>query len=97
MAHCAPRVGRGYPIVESVHVLALCPFLGMALMLDLCLLGVTMRRATVYSAQHVLSDQTGDALSGFNVSVFHRGVYARVAARDLDPVPPGRAKIAAGL
>jgi len=29
----------GYPIVESVHVLALCLFLGMAVMLDLRLLG----------------------------------------------------------
>ena len=37
----------GYPIVESVHVLTLCLFLGMAVMLDLRLLGVTMRRAPV--------------------------------------------------
>jgi uncharacterized protein DUF6644 len=36
-----------YPIVESVHVLALCLFLGMAVMLDLRLLGVTMRSAPV--------------------------------------------------
>jgi hypothetical protein len=33
-----------YPIVESVHVLTLCLFLGLAVMLDLRLLGVTMRR-----------------------------------------------------
>ena len=32
----------GYPIVESVHVLTLCLFLGLAVMLDLRLLGVTM-------------------------------------------------------
>jgi hypothetical protein len=32
----------GYPIVESVHVLALCLFLGFAIMLDLRLLGLTM-------------------------------------------------------
>src|ERR1700730_1213057 len=36
-----------YPIVESVHVLALCLFLGLAVMLDLRLLGVTMRNAPV--------------------------------------------------
>ena len=32
-----------YPLIESVHVLCLCLFLGMAVMLDLRLLGVTMR------------------------------------------------------
>ncbi len=32
-----------YPVVESVHVLTLTVFLGMALMLDLRLLGLTMR------------------------------------------------------
>ena len=36
-----------YPIVESVHVLTLCLFLGTAVMLDLRLLGVTMRQAPV--------------------------------------------------
>ena len=34
----------GYPIVESVHVLTLCVFLGLTVMLDLRLLGVTMVR-----------------------------------------------------
>ena len=34
-----------YPIIESVHVLTLCLFLGMVLMLDLRLLGL-MNRAT---------------------------------------------------
>src|SRR5712691_812043 len=34
-----------YSFIESVHVLALCLFLGMAVMLDLRLLGVTMRCA----------------------------------------------------
>ena len=33
-----------YPIVESVHVLTLCLFLGTAVMLDLRVLGVAMRR-----------------------------------------------------
>jgi hypothetical protein len=37
----------GYPIVESVHVLTLCLFLGTAVMLDLRLLGLTMRRVPV--------------------------------------------------
>ena len=36
-----------YPIVESVHVLTLCLFLGTAVLLDLRLLGLTMRRAPV--------------------------------------------------
>jgi len=33
-----------YPIVESVHVLTLCLFLGTAVMLDLRLLGLMMRQ-----------------------------------------------------
>jgi hypothetical protein len=37
----------GYPIVESVHVLTLCVFLGLAVMLDLRLLGVTMVKTPV--------------------------------------------------
>jgi hypothetical protein len=36
-----------YPIVESVHVLTLCLFLGTAVLLDLRLLGLTMRRVRV--------------------------------------------------
>ena len=34
----------GYPIVESVHVLTLCVFLGLAVMLDLRLMGITMQK-----------------------------------------------------
>jgi hypothetical protein len=37
----------GYPIVESTHVLTMCLFLGMIVMLDLRLLSVTMRRVPV--------------------------------------------------
>src|SRR5258707_10401059 len=37
----------GYPIVESVHVLTLCLFLGLSVMLDLRLLGVTLRKTRV--------------------------------------------------
>jgi len=33
-----------YPVVESVHVLTLCVFVGMSTMLDLRLLGLTLRR-----------------------------------------------------
>src|SRR5438034_3050007 len=36
-----------YPLVESVHVLTLCLFLGTVVMMDLRLLGVGMRRAPV--------------------------------------------------
>ena len=36
-----------YPIVESVHVLALCLFLGLTVMLDLRLMGVMLRDARV--------------------------------------------------
>jgi hypothetical protein len=35
----------GYPIVESVHVLALCLFLGFAILLDLRLMGAVMKTA----------------------------------------------------
>jgi hypothetical protein len=37
----------GYPIVESTHVLTMCLFLGMIVMLDLRLLSLTMRRVPV--------------------------------------------------
>jgi hypothetical protein len=36
-----------YPIVESIHVLALCLFLGFAVLLDLRLIGVALRRTAV--------------------------------------------------
>ena len=36
-----------YPLVESVHVLTLCLFVGMSVLLDLRLLGLTMRRVRV--------------------------------------------------
>jgi hypothetical protein len=34
----------GYPIIESVHVLTLCVFLGLTIMFDLRLLGVSLVR-----------------------------------------------------
>ena len=36
-----------YPIIETTHVLSLCLFLGMVVMLDLRLVGVTLRRVPV--------------------------------------------------
>jgi hypothetical protein len=36
-----------YPLVESAHVLTLCLFLGMAIMFDLRLLGLTLRRVPI--------------------------------------------------
>jgi uncharacterized protein DUF6644 len=36
-----------YPIIESVHVLSLCIFMGLLLVWDFRLLGVTMRRVPV--------------------------------------------------
>jgi hypothetical protein len=119
-----------YPIVESVHVLALCLFLGLAVMLDLRLLGVTMRSAPASDVMERLLPWTAAGfvvmvisgallfyaipvrtflniffrikvamllLSGMNVWIFHSGVYRRMADWDLDPVPPTRARVAAGV
>ena len=36
-----------YPLVESTHVLTLCLFLGMAIMFDLRLLGLTLTRVPI--------------------------------------------------
>jgi hypothetical protein len=36
-----------YPLVESIHVLTLCLFVGMSIVLDLRLLGLTLRRVSV--------------------------------------------------
>src|SRR4051812_13942479 len=40
-----------YPIIESVHVLALCLFMGFALLWDLRLINVTLRRVPVSEVQ----------------------------------------------
>ncbi len=56
----------GYSIVESVHVLSLCLFLGMAVMLDLRLLGVTMRRTPVSEVMEQLLPWT---VAGFVLTV----------------------------
>ena len=36
-----------YPVIESVHVLSLCVFVGLLLLWDLRLLGITLRRIAV--------------------------------------------------
>ena len=56
----------GYSLLESVHVLTLCLFLGLAVMLDLRLLGVTMRRTAV---SEVLEQLLPWTVAGFAVMV----------------------------
>jgi hypothetical protein len=53
-----------YPIVESVHVLTLCLFLGLVVMLDLRLLGATMLKTPVSEAIRRLAPWT---IAGFVV------------------------------
>ena len=44
-----------YPVVESTHVLVLCLFLGMAIMFDLRLLGLTLTRVPITEIKRRLS------------------------------------------
>lgn len=55
-----------YPLVESVHVLTLCLFVGLAAMLDLRLLGLTMRGTRV---SEVVSQLLPWMAAGFGVMV----------------------------
>ena len=55
-----------YPIVESVHVLTLCLFLGLTLMLDLRLLGVTLPGLPV---SQLIKRFTPWTMSGFAIMV----------------------------
>ena len=55
-----------YPLIESVHVLTLCIFVGLAVMLDLRLLGVMMRRVPVSEVARRLLPWT---VAGFVVMV----------------------------
>jgi hypothetical protein len=120
----------GYPIIESVHVLTLCLFLGLAVMMDLRLLGVTMLRTPASEvvgrllpwtiAGFSIMVMTGALLfyaipvktylniffrvkvlflllAGVNTAVFHLTISRSMSEWDLDPVPPGRARLAAGL
>ena len=119
-----------YTIVESVHVLTLCLFVGMSVFLDLRLLGLTLGRVPVsevtarflpwMTAGFVVMIISGVTLfyaipvrtfqnvffrakmvmlvlAGLNVWVFHSGVHRRVAAWDLDPLPPTAARMAAAF
>jgi len=55
-----------YPIVESVHVLTLCVFLGMTVMIDLRLLGASFRATAVSQVYRRLAPWM---VSGFAVMV----------------------------
>jgi hypothetical protein len=55
-----------YPVIESIHVLTLCLFLGLAVMLDLRLLGVGLARTPVSQLTERLMPWT---VAGFVVMV----------------------------
>jgi hypothetical protein len=55
-----------YPIIESVHVLFLCLFLGMAIALDLRLIGVSFKKVPVQEVADLLLPWT---TAGFIVMV----------------------------
>ena len=116
--------------VLTVHVLTLCVLVGITAMMDLRLLGLTLRDVP---AAEVLTRLLPWAVAGFvlmiasgallffadpvmkyrniffrlkmvtlmlavlNAWVFHRGPYRDVADWNLDPVPPSRARMAAGV
>jgi hypothetical protein len=116
-----------YPIIESVHVLGLCVFVGLATLLDLRLVGMAFRTDRVSEVAGRLLPWTlsgfavmvftgvmlfysdpmrfyGNVffriklvlliLAGLNAWVFHATVYLRVAAWDMDAVPPRGARAA---
>jgi hypothetical protein len=82
-----------YPIVESIHVLALCLFLGLAVVLDLRLVGVAMRRTRVSeiverlmpwtTAGFVVMVTTGALLFYSSPVRFYGNVFFRVKALTL--------------
>ena len=55
-----------YPFVESLHVLTLCVFVGLAAMVDLRLMGLTLRRVP---ASEVISRLTPWMIAGFIVMI----------------------------
>src|ERR1035441_233502 len=61
-----PQTHFVYPVIESIHVLTLCLFLGLAAMLDLRLLGITMRETPVSEMADRLLPWT---IAGFVVMV----------------------------
>jgi hypothetical protein len=56
----------GYPLVESIHVWALCLFFGLAVIFDLRLLGLTMKKVPVSDLARRLMPWT---VAGFIVMV----------------------------
>ena len=56
----------GYPLVESIHVWALCLFFGLAVIFDLRLLGWTMKKVPVSDLARRLMPWT---VAGFVVMV----------------------------
>ncbi len=119
-----------YLIVLTVHVMTLCVFVGIAVILNLRLMGVTMLRVPVsevvgrllpwivagFSVMIVSGsllfyadplEKYGNLffrvkmglliLAGVNVWVFYTTVYRSVVEWDLDPVPPGRARLVGGV
>jgi Family of unknown function (DUF6644) len=60
-----------YPLVESIHVLTLTVFVGLALMLDLRLLGLAMRRVPV---SEVIARLLPWEKAGFTVMVITGGL-----------------------
>ena len=56
----------GYPIIETIHVLGLCLFLGFTMMLDLRLLGVAMKRT---SASEVCGKLEPWMVGGFGIMI----------------------------
>jgi len=59
-----------YPLVESVHVLTLCLFVGMSVLLDLRLLGIALRKVP---AQEVIDRLLPWMIAGFTI-MFVSGV-----------------------
>ncbi len=119
-----------YLIVLTVHVMTLCVFVGIAVILNLRLMGVTMLRVPVsevvgrllpwivagFSVMIVSGsllfyadplEKYGNLffrvkmglliLAGVNVWAFYTTVYRNVLEWDLDPVPPGRARLVGGV
>ena len=119
-----------YPIIESVHVLTLCLFLGLTVMLDLRLLGAAMARTPASEmvkrllpwtlAGFAVMVATGAllffaipvktylnvffrikvcflVLAGVNAAIFQRTISRSMGQWDMDPVPPFRARLAAGV
>ena len=119
-----------YPMIESVHVLSTCLFLGLVMMMDLRLVSATLRMAAVPEVQQRLFPWqmvgfglmavSGGllvfteplrfysnvffqvkmallALAGLNMTMFHTGIYRRVAEWDRHEIPPAQARTAGAL